>query len=164
MKIKLVLICLILQSMGSLLMAQNYQSVTNVFDEYQKKKGSVSVHLTSDILSQGSKLTLYKSLSINDIQAEERSKILETLLSDKNRWITQSEVFKDGEIYSATYQLSKTNSKSEFLLIKTRENKLTIIYLEGQFKPGNLDKELKKLKDLFIYINNEKTNLNILTL
>ena len=163
MKIR-ILIFLIIQSISTVLVAQNDPSVNDVFNEYQKKKGSVLVHLTSDILSQGSKFTLYKSLIINDINAEERSKILRTLLSQKNLWMTHGEIIKDGEVYNATYQLSKTNLKSEFLLIKTKENRLTIVYLEGQFKPNNLDKELKKLKDLFIYVNNKKTNLNILTL
>jgi hypothetical protein len=47
----------------------------------------------------------------------------------------------------------------EYLLFSVANDKITLIYLTGRFRPGDLNKELSKLKDLFIKANNKEIKL-----
>lgn len=140
-------------------MAQDHLKIKSIFDKYGKKEGSILVQLSSDILSQGSNITFYKSLIINQNTPIERE-ILEAVKTDINGKIIVSEVKKNGKIESGSYYLGKNSSPvSEFLLYKNKGGKITLVYLKGNFPSGHLDDELKKLKDLFIYVNNKRLKI-----
>lgn len=141
-------------------LAQNHLKIKDVFDRYGKQEGAVLVQLSTDILSQGSRMTLYKSLVINN-NDRKAAEIIEAVKADTNGKPIMTEVKKDGKIDSGTYYLgtNKATKESEFILYKRNSNKITLVYIKGKFPSGELDKELKKLKDLFIYVNNKRIKL-----
>ena len=141
-------------------MAQTNLNVNDVFDRYGKQEGSVLVQLASDILSQGgSKITFYKSLIIDDLPHIKQD-IQNAIKADVEGKIIISEVKKNGQIESCSYYLGKDkSSKSEFILYSNKGRKITVVYLKGNFSPAHLDNELKKLKDLFIYVNNKRLKI-----
>ena len=140
--------------------AQNRLKIQDVFDKYGKQDGSVLVQLSTDILSQGSKMTFYKSLIIGEDNRKELE-ILEAIKADTKDRPIISEVKKDGKIDSGTYYLMTNNhtKESEYILYKKNSKKITLVYIKGKFSPNELDMELKKLKDLFIYVNNKRIKL-----
>lgn len=156
-KIILSLLCILLSLS---VYGQQQDKVTDVLSKHGKQKGSVLVQLSKDVLSKGSNLSLYKSLIIDNIEQERREEILDELLPHLNRWENLSEVRKQGIIESGTYYISRADDKgNQFLLIKNSKQQLTIIYIKGNFGVDQLQEELKKLKDLFIYINNKRIKI-----
>jgi hypothetical protein len=141
------------------MLAQEHLNINSIFDKYGKQEGSVLVQLSTDILSQGSNINFYKSLIINyDKQLEKE--ILDAVGSDKKDKVIISEVKKNGQIESASYYLGKSpKHANEFILYKNKGGKLTLVYLRGDFPSGHLDYELRKLKDLFIYVNNKRLKI-----
>lgn len=140
--------------------AQNHLKIKTVFDKYGKQDGSVLVQLSTDILSQGSRITFYKSL-ITDYSLQKNNDAIAALAIDVTKGEKISEVKKDGIIESGTYYIKskKTDAEYEYILFKNKSKKMTIVYLKGDFPPQQLDHELKKLKDLFIYVNNKRIKL-----
>lgn len=160
MKHKIVFIimaCLIIPLSGT---AQSHLKIKSVFDSYGKQEGSVYVQLSTDVLSQGSKITLYKSL-ITSSDEEKSKTIMEAVEADIQNSDKISEMKKNGLIESGTYYLKdKSSSKeNEYLLYKHNPGKITVVYLKGKFPPSELDSELKNLKNLIIYINNKRIKL-----
>lgn len=143
------------------LLAQDQIEIKAVFEKYAKTDGVVYVQLSHDILSQGSNLSLYKSMLIKKATEEQENEISGALLSNNKEWKALSSVTKNGNIESATYHVGKdkTRKLNTYLLLKNKNKKLTILYIEGSFAPNQLEHELKKLKDLFIYVNNEKVRI-----
>lgn len=140
---------------------QDQAEIKTVFDKYERRKGTVAVQLSQDVLLQGCNLHLYKSLSFGDIENEEKNSIIQNLLQKKKQYSVISEVIKNGKIQSGSYSLGKNkNNKESYLLIKSNSNKLNIVYIVGDVAPNQLEKELKKLKQLFIYSNNKKINID----
>ena len=87
---------------------------------------------------------------------------METINSDiasKGNKIT--EVVKNGKVETGTYMLktAKDNETYEYILYKNKSKKVSVVYLKGNFSPDQLEKELNKLKDLFIYVNNKRLKL-----
>lgn len=141
--------------------AQDQAEIKAVFKKYERRKGTVAVQLSQDVLSQGSNLYLYKSLSFADVGEEEKNNIIQSLLQKKKEYSVISEAIKNGKIQSGSYSLGKTrNNKESYLLIKSNDNRLNVVYIVGDVAPNQLDKELKKLKQLFIYSNNKKINID----
>ncbi|PXV62244.1 hypothetical protein CLV62_12167 [Dysgonomonas alginatilytica] len=160
MKYKIVILLCIMQAISLGASAQSHLNIKDVFDLYGKQGGSVLVQLSTDVLSQGSKITFYKSL-ITDESVEKNRLIWEAMEADIKNGTKISELKKDGKIESGTYYL-KTNSSSktnEYILYKNKSRKITLVYLQGDFPPQQLEYELKKLKDLFIYVNNKRLKL-----
>jgi len=141
-------------------MAQEHLSVKNIFDKYGKMDGSVLVQLSTDVLSQGSRIIFYKSLIMDNNVAKERD-VLNLLKPDIENNQIISEVKKNGKVESGTYYIGKdkSGSQNEFILYKCKSDKITVVYLKGNFPPSSLDSELKKLKDLFIYVNNKRLKI-----
>lgn len=162
MKYRLFILLFISQMLTIYVTAQEHLQIKNVFDEYGKQKGSVLVQLSTDILSQGSKITFYKSLITDESDAKNRL-IREAIDEDIKSATKISELKKDGVIQSGTYYLNMGKNKStkahEYILYKNKSDKITLVYLRGDFPPQELDYELKKLKDLFIYVNNKRLKL-----
>ena len=137
--------------------AQNHLGIKNIFDKYGKQEGSILVQLGLDVLSQGSDITFYKSL-VMDYSTQKEQDILSYLKQDVTSII--SEVKKSGKTESGTYLVETEKDKVyEYILYKNKSNKITVVYLKGNFPPKELDSELKKLKDLFIYVNNKRLKI-----
>ncbi|MFV0419709.1 MAG: hypothetical protein ACK5KT_13390 [Dysgonomonas sp.] len=159
MKYRIFILLCIFQVASVSLMSQEHLKIKNIFDKYGKKEGSILVQLSSDVLSQGSNMTFYKSLIINQNKQVE-TEILDAVKADTNNKIIVSEVKKNGAIESGSYYLGNNSSPtSEFILYKNKSGKITLVYLKGNFPSGHLDEELKKLKDLFIYVNNKRLKI-----
>ena len=140
--------------------AQNHLEIKTVFDKYGKQEGSVLVQLSTDVLSQGSRMILYKSL-ITDYSPQKNKEIIDALNSDMKKGVKITEVKKDGVLESGTYYLKDqgSNKEYEYILYKDKSKKITIVYIKGNFPPQQLNDELKKLKDLFIYVNDKRIKL-----
>lgn len=150
-----ILLCLLLFSLSGV--AQNHLNIKNIFEKYGKQEGSVLVQLASDVLSQGSNITLYKSL-VMDYSTQKEQDILHYLKKDITSII--SEVKKSGKTESGTYLVGTGDGRTnEYILYKNKSNKITIVYLKGNFPPKKLDSELNKLKNLFIYVNNKRLKI-----
>jgi len=153
-----ILILIICQIAILPIIAQEHLNIKNVFDKYGKQEGSVLVQLSTDILSQGSKITFYKSLIINESD-DVSNTIIRAVESDVKKGSKISEIKKNGKIETGTYVIKMSDNSYEYILFKNKSKKLTLVYLKGNFAPDNLDKELSKLKDLFIYVNNKRIKL-----
>ena len=140
--------------------AQEHLTIKSIFDKYGKQEGSVLVQLSTDILSQGSKINFYKSLIIDDDISKEEA-VLSALKSDTEGKPVIVEMKKNGKIETGTYYLGQNiaTRENDFILYKKKSGKITLVYLKGNFSPEQLDSELKKLKDLFIYVNNKRIKL-----
>ena len=160
MKYKIFIISCILQFISLTVLAQDHLKIKEIFDKYGKQEGSILVQLSSDVLSQGSRITFYKSLIMDESTLKERE-TLYSLKSDTENNLIISEAKQNGKIESGTYYIGKDKSgnNNEFILYKKKSNKITIVYLKGNFPPNKLDSELKKLKDLFIYVNNKRLKI-----
>lgn len=141
-------------------MAQENLKIKGVFDRYGKQEGSTLVQLSSDILSQGSNITFYKSMVTNEDIHKEKAAI-SAINSDSANGTKISEIKKNGKIESGTYfiGIDKESGQKEYILYKNKSKKLTVVYLKGNFSPQQLDSELQKLKDLFIYVNNKRLKI-----
>lgn len=159
MKCKIFILLCILQVVSLSVVAQDHLKIKNVFDRYGKKEGSILVQLSSDVLSQGSNITFYKSLIIS-YNKQVETEILDAVKADINNKIIITEVKKNGHTESGSYYLgNNASSISEFILYKNKGGKITLVYLKGNFSSDRLDEELKKLKDLFIYVNNKRLKI-----
>ncbi|MFV0328700.1 MAG: hypothetical protein ACK5KL_02570 [Dysgonomonas sp.] len=160
MKHKIFILFCLIQVFAISAVAQENLKVNDIFDKYGKQEGSVLVQLSSDVLSQGSNITFYKSLIMDNNIAKERD-VLNLLKPDIEKNLIISDVKKNGKVESGTYYVGKDKSgkSSEFILYKCKSDKITVVYLKGNFPPAKLDSELKKLKDLFIYVNNNRLKI-----
>lgn len=150
-----ILNCLLLTILSAT--AQEHLGIKNIFDRYGKQEGSVLVQLASDVLSQGSNISLYKSL-VMDYSTQKEQDILSYLKQDVTSII--SDVKKNGKTESGMYLVGPAKEKNyEYVLYKNKSNKITVVYLKGNFPPKKLDSELNKLKDLFIYVNNKRLKI-----
>jgi hypothetical protein len=160
MNTKIIVIVLFL-SFSGFIIAQDGLESNRIFEKYGKEKGSTLVQLSSDVLSQGSKITFYKSL-VFYITDEIEDEILTALEKDIDNGRIISETRKNGKIYILTLSVSTLNSEikeNEYMLFKMKSGKVTLVYLKGEFKPDELDNQLNRLKDLFIYVNNQRIKL-----
>lgn len=159
MKQKLFILLCLFQITCVSAIAQDHLRIKDVFNKYGKQEGSILVQLSTDILSPKSNITLYKSLIINYTPQLE-SEIMSAVKTDINNKIIISEVKRSGHIESGSYYLGYNKSKeNEFILYKNKGGKITLVYLKGDFPSGHLEVELKKLKDLFIYVNNKRLKI-----
>lgn len=159
MRRKVLIIVGILQIVVCSAFAQNHLKIKDVFDKYGKQDGAVLVQLSTDILSQGSNIKFYKSLIVDE-KDQVRLEILTALRADTDGKTIISEVKKNGQLESASYYMGHNREPiNEFILYKNKGKKITIVYLKGNFPSGHLEQELKKLKDLFIYVNNKRIKI-----
>ena len=143
-----------------ILKAQEPPEIEQIFEQYGKQQGSVLVELSTDVLGSHTKMTYYKSL----ITAYD-PKIQNAFQQVINQFMVTGtkliEAQKDGQIETGYYFLGKegNNQEYEYILYKNKSRKITLIYARGKFPPQQLEKELDKLKDLFIYVNNKRIKL-----
>ncbi|MFV0468583.1 MAG: hypothetical protein ACK5MK_06620 [Dysgonomonas sp.] len=160
MKQRIFIIIAIFQSVALTAYAQDHLKIKEVFDKYGKQKGSVLVQLSTDILSQGNcRISVYKSL-VMDEDAPKTQFATQSIEVDIKKGSKISETNKNGKLELATYTLKVNNKSNEYILYKNKSKKITLVYLKGDFPPQQLDSELNKLKDLFIYVNNKRIKIN----
>lgn len=154
MKIKTTLLIFVFLLAIPPLLAQNNTSVKNIFDRYGKQKGSILIQLSTDILSPKTQISFYKSLVTKEDEAIIAS-VLPALEDIAAKGTKLTEIRKNGQLENAAYSvpISKTGNEYEYILYSNSNGNITFVYMKGKFPPQELEKELKKLKELFIYIN-----------
>ncbi len=122
---------------------------------------SVLVTLSTDVLSKNSNISFYKSLVMPE-NTERALACARALEKDMKGGTKLFESQKNGKLETAYYvlKLDSKNKTYEYLLYKNKSKKLTLVYLKGDFPPQQLEQELDKLKDLFIYVNKKRIKLN----
>lgn len=141
-------------------LAQGGLHVESIFNEYGKIEGSIMIELNEDVLSWHTGIKKYKSLSFEADEATE-SKVLEAYFKDVDLGTCINHSKKDGKHLMMTFCLKKSDdsSQNKYLLYKNKDNVITLIYIRGYFPPRKLEKEMNKLKDLFIKVNNKRLKL-----
>lgn len=157
---KILILCIVLL-LPYCVFAQKDLNIANVFNEYGKRKGSVMIELSKDILRKNTNIDHYKSL-----QAKGDVSMLRMAQKDISRDVTGGirlkEEIKNGMLVTGYYCLKKNvhNSIYEYILYKSNcVSEMSLIYLKGDFSPQNLENELSRLKDLFIYVNKKRIKL-----
>jgi len=140
--------------------AQNGRSIGAIFDEYGKREGSIMIELGKDVLGSRTQIKRYKSLMIPSDTAMLRL-TKEAIANDIKEGRKLFESRKDGKIESVSYCLKKDEQTSEYeyILFSDKSRKMTLIYVRGNFPPERLESELRRLKDLFIKVNNKQLKL-----
>lgn len=148
---------LLLPIMGS---AQKGLRIDLLFEECGKQEGSILIELGKDVLRGKSRICFYKGLIINSSLLEPGA-VEEALKRDTEKGSIISESKKDGQLKSAYYSLGKNEKTGEYeyILYTLRSKKITLVYLRGDFPPRQLKKELDKLKNLIIKIDNKQIDL-----
>ena len=140
--------------------AQQNLKINLIFENYGMKEESILVELSTDVLSNNSKILFYKSLIMNENTIRE-SDCIETIKHDLEGGSKLMETLKNGKIETGYYVLKheKRSKTYEYILYKNKSKKLTLVYLKGNFPPQELEQELERLKDLFIYVNKKRIKL-----
>ena len=137
--------------------AQEPPEIEQIFEQYGKQQGSVLVELSTDVLGSNTKMTYYKSLiTTYDPNIQNAfQQVIDKLIAEGTKLMESQ---KDGQIETGYYFLGK-DREYEYVLYKNKSRKITLIYARGKFPPQQLEAELNKLKDLFIYVNNKRIKL-----
>jgi len=145
---------------SSFVSAQEDLNIETLFNDYGKKEGSVLIELAKDVLGNHTRISHYKSLIFSPSQ-EVVKEIEEAIRNDIEGGSKLVESKKDGKIEAAYYCLKKETDSSfyQYILYNNKSGKVTLIYVKGKFPPERLEKELGKLKDLFIKVNNKRIKL-----
>lgn len=123
------------------LRAQEGLSVAQLFEKFDRADGVVSVNLSGNLL-KAYDLTLYRSLVFDNVTPHEKEVELRIRHDAKSgQVVNRQEIVQNGSLRSAYYELSPVSRNrrkvNRFLLYKrTKENKATVVYVEG-----NIDAE-----------------------
>ena len=155
----------IVLGLGFLLMcfaasAQKDLNISSIFDEYGKQEGSILIELGKDVLGYRTHIKRYKSLMLpSDTVMVRVTK--EAISQDAKEGRKLFESRKDGKIEELSYCLKKDGQTPdyEYILFSNKSRKMTLIYVRGNFPPERLDSELRRLKNLFIKVNNKQIKL-----
>jgi len=161
--IKLIILSLGLLLTATSMQAQKGLSIDSVFNDYGKEEGSILIELARDVLGNRTRISKYKSL-IRENDPDAYNVAIEAIEKDLEDGLKLMESKKDGKIESGYYCLKKAPESNtyEYILFKYKSKKLTLVYVRGNFPPLELEKELSKLKDLFIKVNNKRIKLSVL--
>jgi len=145
---------------SSFVSAQEDLNIESLFNDYGKKEGSVLIELAKDVLGNHTRISHYKSLIFSP-SSEAVKEVEDAIQKDIEYGSKLMESKKDGKLEAAYYYLGKEENASfhEYILYKNKSGKVTLIYVKGKFPPEQLEKELGKLKDLFIKVNNKRIKL-----
>lgn len=123
------------------LRAQEGFGVAQLFEKFDRADGVVSVNLSGNLL-KAYDLTLYRSLVFDNVAPHEKEVELRIRHDAKSgQVVNRQEIVQNGSLRSAYYELSPVSRNrrkvNRFLLYKrTKENKATVVYVEG-----NIDAE-----------------------
>ncbi|GBU06723.1 hypothetical protein AwDysgo_00540 [Bacteroidales bacterium] len=157
-KITAVMMCLFLHIV--ILKGQENLEISKIFSEFGKLEGSTLVQLGTDVLDKNTKINFYKSLALpRTSEAEIRIDMALEIDCLNGEKIVESK--KNGMVETAYYVLVKERGNGEYryVLYKNKSKKIYLIYLKGDFPPQELEAELEKLKDLFIFVNKKRIKL-----
>ena len=139
--------------------AQNDLNIETVFQDHGKQKGAILIELAKDVLSGHTQINRYKSL-ILPADTGIVNTAVKAIQEDLKNGKTLMENKKEGKIETGYYCLKRQDSLDyEYILFTDKSQKMTLIYLKGEFPPSQLENELNKLKDLFIKVNNKRIKL-----
>ena len=140
--------------------AQKDLHIEDLFRDYGKQEGSVLIELAKDVLGNRTKISRYKSLIIPS-DTSIANIVMKSIQADLNGGKVLMESTKNGNIETGYYLLKKNDDSSthEYILFTNKSSKITLIYIKGDFPPDRLERELEKLKDLFIKVNNKRIKL-----
>ena len=140
--------------------AQKDLNIGAIFDAYGKQEGSILIELGKDVLGNRTHIKRYKSLIIPSDTAMVRL-TKEAINQDTQGGKKLFESRKDGKIEELSYCLKKDEQSLdyEYILFSNKSRKMTLIYVRGNFPPERLESELRRLKDLFIKVNNKQIKL-----
>ncbi|MDR2680681.1 MAG: hypothetical protein LBC47_07735 [Tannerella sp.] len=140
--------------------AQKGLHVDVVFGDYGKQKGAVFIELAKDVLGRHSRINRYKSLTI-PYDPEIIRTALNAIRTDMKNGEIMMESQKDGITETGYYHLAKreNSEEEEYILFSAKSKKMILIYVRGAFPPSQLEKEIYKLQDLFIKVNNKRIKL-----
>jgi len=162
MKNKVIIFCffLLFLSLFSIKAQQNL-NINSVFANYGMKEESILVELSTDVLSNNTKISFYKSLVMPESTISEND-CMEAIKRDLTGGAKLIESVKNGKVETGYYVLKHDpkDKEYEYILYKNKSKKITLVYLKGNFPPQKLEQELDKLKDLFIYVNKKRIKLN----
>jgi hypothetical protein len=146
--------------------AQEGLNIEKIFNDYGKQEGSILIELAKDVLGGHTKISKYKSLIIPSDSLKlnvTRDAIKADFIKNGQHGneVILMESKKNGKVESAKYALGNdgTSSACEYILFTHKSQKITLIYIKGNFPPEHLDRELDKLKNLFIKVNNKRIKL-----
>jgi hypothetical protein len=162
---KIILLFSLLMAVASV-NAQTELSVDTLFDDYERRQGSVLIDLTDDILCGHTRISRYKCLimkSESDIMRRIEKAVRRDFISRGHygNGVIIKEIRKNGQLRNASYALGNdgTSPITEYILYSCRDDKITLVYLTGAFTSEKLTGELDKLKNLFIKVNNKQIKL-----
>lgn len=140
--------------------AQKNLNIENIFENYGKKEGSVLIELAKDVLGSHTKINRYKSMIIS-FDSQIADICINAVKTDIKDGTVIMESTKGGKIETAYYCLKRDDNSAdyEYILFTKKNKKITLIYLQGDFKPQKLESELNILKNLFITVNNKQIKL-----
>ena len=152
--------CFLFLSLSSIEAQQNLK-INLIFENYGMKEESILVELSTDVLSNNTKISFYKSLVMTE-NIVRQNECIEAINHDLSGGSKLIETLKNGKIETGYYVLKhdKKSKTYEYILYKNKSKKITLVYLKGNFPPHELEDELDELKNLFIYVNKKRIKLN----
>jgi hypothetical protein len=159
-KVKRIMLVMFFLSVYFTAGARNNLNIDAIFDEYGKREGSILIELGKDVLGNRTKIKRYKSLVIPSDTAMVRV-ANEAIAGDTSGGKKLFESRKDGKLESVSWHLKRDGkaAEHEYILFSIQSKKMTLIYVRGSFPPEELEKELGRLKDLFIKVNNKQLKI-----
>ncbi len=156
---KIMLLCLMVLPIGQIL-SQESLAIEKIFNMYGKKRGAVLIELSTDVLEGHTRISFYKSM-ITELSDFAQQEVIQAINDDMQGGKKVMETVKDGEVESGYYYLKREPYAPlhEYILYKVKGKTVTLIYIQCDFVPSELKRELDKLKDLFIYVNDKRIKL-----
>jgi len=146
--------------------AQTGLCVDTLFSDYGRLRGSVLIDLAKDVLGDYTQINRYKCLIISEssVKAKQVEDAVKRDFGSRNRFgngLVLKEIIKNGQVRTVYYLLGKDSGVSfnEYVLYSRRNDKITLVYLNGEFAADNLNEELEMLKNLFIKVNDKQIKL-----
>jgi hypothetical protein len=138
----LVILFLILSTFG-LSLSVRAQAVLSIFKKYGNDYGVTMLEASRELMKEY-KIKTFKSIIFDD-GAKALPEIRRAIKTDKEGALNIKESTKDGLLMSGYYQLLSEKTKlNRYLIFKAgKNNKTTLIYVEGELTPEELVELLK---------------------
>jgi len=139
---RLIILFLILATFG-LSISVRAQAVLSIFKKYGNDQGVIMLEASRELMKEY-KIKTFKSI-IFDNGINALPEIRKVINIDKEGALNIKESTKDGLLMSGYYQLLSEKAKlNRYLIFKVgKENKTTLIYVEGELTPEELVELLK---------------------
>jgi hypothetical protein len=139
----LFLITLLCSIGGQSLSAQTKPVVFQIFEKYSKQKGVTLLEISEELMA-AYRIKQFKSI-IFENGTRELPEIRQCIEQDKQEAKKLKEAITDGLVVSGYYRLKTTDSAvNRYLIFKVgKNNKVTLLYIEGRLTPEELVELLK---------------------